>query len=314
MLNDQFFTEVYKHSPIGLIILNEQTEIVDVNKYMFKFFSLNDPEYRGRKFGNVFGCSIVSEEGKVCGETEACLLCDLRGGVLSVLHKGTMIEDTTISHAFVTNHIHSLKWFKISASLISSDVGKYLIVSFADITKEKQYEEMLKHELTIDQATGTINKHNLMGVLMDLTKYAGNFDVLSVGIIDMDNFKDINDHFGHLKGDEVLYSFSELARQAIRKQDIIGRFGGEEFMFVFPGVKIGQAASIIQRIHNEFSAAFVGQKIQRVSFSAGFTELSISDLFTMTKEEIIESVDSYLYQAKQSGKRKFVSDHLTVLL
>jgi diguanylate cyclase (GGDEF)-like protein len=233
---------------------------------------------------------------------------------MNVLNNDAKIEDVTINHAFVTDDIHSLKWFKISAGMVKAEEGKYVIVSFSDITKEKQYEDILKHELTLDHATGTINKQNLMGILMDLTKYANQYNVVSVGIIDMDNFKEINDNYGHLKGDEVLNAFSELARANVRKQDIIGRFGGEEFMFVFPGVGIKQAAAIIQRIHNGLKTTFEGQEIRGISFSAGFTELSISELGEMTKEEIIEKVDGYLYQAKQSGKQKFVSDRKTVLL
>ncbi|MBV5343192.1 GGDEF domain-containing protein, partial [bacterium] len=97
----------------------------------------------------------------------------------------------------------------------------FLVVSFTDITREKQYEELLQHELTIDGATGTINKSSLIEILKELPGFAENNKMVSVGIVDMDDFKLINDNYGHLTGDKVLESFSRIARDSMRKQDII---------------------------------------------------------------------------------------------
>lgn len=313
MVNVQLFAEVYKYSPIGLVILDENTDLMDVNEYMFESFALKKKSFQGKKFGNLFGCSVVAGSDKKCGETEACLLCDLRGGVTSVLEQDAKIKDVTVNHAFEVGSVHTIKWFKLSASSIKSDDKKYAIVSFVDITKEKQYEEMLKHELTLDLATGTVNKNALVGILMDLTKYADAGQCVTVGIIDMDNFKDINDTYGHLAGDDVLQSLSEIARQCIRKKDIIGRFGGEEFMFVFPGADIKRASEIVKRIHDALRGKYEG-KIQGISFSAGFMELTAQDLRVLTKENIIEIVDGYLYDAKNAGKQCFVSKGLSIKL
>jgi diguanylate cyclase (GGDEF)-like protein len=204
-------------------------------------------------------------------------------------------------------------WLKLSASTVEMEEEQLLVVSFTDITREKQYEELLQHELTIDGATGTINKSSLIEILKALPGFSETNQVVSVGIVDMDDFKLINDNYGHLTGDRVLESFSRIARDSMRKQDVIGRFGGEEFMFVFPGVDLVGAAAIMKRIHHALRSEF-SESVEGIGFSAGFIRLDKESLQTFSTEEIIEAVDGLLYRAKDEGKRRFVSPEWSVPL
>ena len=307
-IQDTMFSVVYQHSPIGLVIVDSNSELVKVNNYMFNTFRLDPQDYEGKRFGNVFHCSVVSEGDRICGTTEQCAGCNLRSEVTHALVDLATLEDMTVKHSFCIDGVHTQKWFKISASPVTVDDQQVAVVSFVDISREKQLEEILRNDLTLDLATGTINKHSLISTLMDLAKYSLTDQMISVGIVDLDNFKAINDTYGHLVGDEVLLGFSRISREIIRKRDIIGRYGGDEFMFVFPGVPLAQAAGIVERIQSALKAAFQDTIGKGISISAGFVQLDSQHLEGQTKESIIQQVDDLLYTAKAHGKNRFLAE------
>lgn len=305
-LEQHFFSAIYRYAPIGLVILDKTAAVVDANDYMFNLFKVEKANYQGQQFGNLFNCSNVVDSDRICGEAEACTFCKIRAGLVKELTTKQPLQDLELMNAHKIGGIDKPLWLKLSASTVEMAEDMFLVVSFTDITKEKQYEELLQHELTIDGATGTINKSSLIEILKELPGFADNNKMISVGIVDMDDFKLINDHYGHLTGDKVLESFSRIARESMRKQDIIGRFGGEEFMFVFPGVDLVGAAAIMKRIYTALRDEFQG-KVEGIGFSAGFIQLDSETIRSLTKEEIIETVDGLLYRAKDEGKRRFVS-------
>lgn len=312
-LEQAFFSAIYRNAPIGLVILDKYAAVVDANDYMFKLFKVGKDHYQGKQFGNLFNCSNVADSDHICGEAEACTFCKLRAGLILGLKERQPLPELDLMNAHRVGGVDKPLWLKLSTSPVEVDGEEYLVVSFTDITKEKQYEELLQHELTIDGATGTINKQNLIEILKELPGFAKSNKVVSIGIVDMDDFKKINDNYGHLTGDRVLESFSRIARESMRKQDIIGRFGGEEFMFVFPGVDLIRAAAIMRRIHRALQSEFA-KKVEGIGFSAGFIRLDEESIQRMTKEEIIDAVDGLLYRAKDEGKRRFASPEWIVPL
>lgn len=312
-LEQSFFSAIYRNAPIGLVILDKYAAVVDANDYMFNLFQVDKEHYQGKQFGNLFNCSNVADSDRICGEAEACTFCKIRSGLMAGLSSHMPMQQLELMNAHKVGGVDKPLWLKLSVSPVAVEVEEYLVVSFTDITREKQYEELLQHELTIDGATGTINKQSLIEILKELPGFAEKDQLVSVGIVDMDDFKSINDTYGHLTGDRVLESFSRIARESMRKQDIIGRFGGEEFMFVFPGVDLIGSAAIMKRIHRALQNDFKG-KVEGIGFSAGFIRLDNHAIRLMTKEEIIETVDTLLYQAKKEGKGRFASPEWTVPL
>jgi len=305
-LEQSFFSAIYRYAPIGLVILDKTAAVVDANDYMFNLFQVDKANYQGKQFGNLFNCSNVVDTDRICGETQACTFCKIRAGLVQELNTNQPLQELELMNAHKIGGIDKPLWLKLSASTVDAEGDSFMVVSFTDITREKQYEELLQHELTIDGATGTINKSSLIEILKELPGFAEGNKVVSVGIVDMDDFKKVNDNYGHLMGDRVLESFSRIARDSMRKQDIIGRFGGEEFMFVFPGVDLAGAASIMKRIHHALRSEFQ-DRVEGIGFSAGFMQLDNETIITLTKETIIETVDGLLYQAKNEGKRRFAS-------
>ncbi|BCG01683.1 hypothetical protein PPGU19_062510 (plasmid) [Paraburkholderia sp. PGU19] len=122
--------------------------------------------------------------------------------------------------------------------------------------------------------------------------------LLSVAIIDLDDFKVINDHYGHPAGDRVLQNFAiEVSRQ-LRRTDLFGRLGGEEFAIFFPQTGREQAAGLIESILSSASVSKTQADQPRWTFSAGIDECGFDD----TLSDLISRADAALYRAKRKGK------------
>lgn len=118
-----------------------------------------------------------------------------------------------------------------------------------------------------------------------------------LAIFDIDHFKRINDQFGHLIGDEVLLMFSQLMTQSFREQDMLFRFGGEEFIAIFECPSIEDMACVINRFREKVSA-FNFPQIGKVTVSVGYTEIQPID----TSALLIDRADAALYFAKKNGR------------
>lgn len=122
----------------------------------------------------------------------------------------------------------------------------------------------------------------------------------SIAIMDLDNFKKINDKFGHVAGDKTLVSFSNIAKLTCRESDLICRFGGDEFLFFLPNTTSEQAVSFLERF-----IAVINEDIEHGDLEIPYTVssgiASFPDLDIENMEEIIMAADKALYQAKQNG-------------
>ncbi len=128
---------------------------------------------------------------------------------------------------------------------------------------------------------------------------------LSIAMLDIDDFKLVNDTFGHLKGDEVLKTWGEIILSSIRNSDIAVRYGGEEVLLIFPNTEKEAVFYIVDRIKKKFSKVDfgIGRKITFSAGVAGFPE-DIPELKSL--DDLIEIADRRLYIAKRTGKNKIV--------
>jgi diguanylate cyclase (GGDEF)-like protein len=124
---------------------------------------------------------------------------------------------------------------------------------------------------------------------------------LTIAIIDMDHFKFINDRCGHATGDYVLREFARIGREAVRTQDTLGRWGGEEFLLIMPDATLEVAIATLERLRTlvfaiNLPASGAGL---RVSMSAG---LATRDMQVRSLDELIARADAALYVAKNEGR------------
>lgn len=306
--SSKLFEAVFEYSPVGLVLVNKDTTLRDVNNYMFKSFGFTPHSIQGEKFGNVFHCAAV-ENGGICGGLDACKDCTLRSGVTLVLNEGVTIPDTVMDHNFIIGNTNQKKWFKVSASRIQENGDIFAVVSFVDISTQKQYEELLQHQLSIDLATGTTNKYTLLNTLKSFSLGKEN---ISIAMIDFDNFKSVNDTYGHIVGDRVLNIFSSVAIANTRKNDIVGRFGGEEFMLIFPGASAGFMIQALKRINKSLIETCNRELNFSPTFSAGIAEFSAKQMQEMNVDDIISEADHNLYLSKSRGKNLMTCNGVSI--
>lgn len=154
-----------------------------------------------------------------------------------------------------------------------------------------------------DSLTGLFNHTSLKEYLLREHAQARRYNSpLAYALIDLDNFKNVNDSYGHGAGDQVLKSLAQLLRQRVRKSDIVGRYGGEEFAIIFPGVDETGAATMLEQIREAFGAVVFSAGDERfsVTLSAGVADYQtypeVADLF--------EQTDRALYSAKEQGRNR----------
>ncbi|MGN0375721.1 MAG: GGDEF domain-containing protein, partial [Butyrivibrio sp.] len=160
----------------------------------------------------------------------------------------------------------------------------------------KELEEAANH----DTLTGLYNRRYLMSTLGNWIKETDR--KFLVTIIDIDDFKEINDKYGHLYGDEVLSEFAKIAKNEMKGNGIVARFGGEEFMFCFDGTDYVKAMEILDNIKKQLGEYSQNSRQIVITFSGGMVEYKAPEQI----DNLFNDADDKLYQAKNSGKNRIV--------
>ncbi|MDA3907497.1 MAG: GGDEF domain-containing protein [Sulfurimonas sp.] len=157
--------------------------------------------------------------------------------------------------------------------------------------------------VNIDHLTKIHNRKSIETILIKELKRAKRYKhKLSVIIFDIDNFKNINDTYGHNTGDKVLKNISKVVTATIRETDYFGRWGGEEFIVISTETSLEKALLVAEKIRNSiYEHDF--EEAEKVSCSIGVAQFTSED----THQTIVHNADTALYQAKNSGKNKVVA-------
>jgi diguanylate cyclase (GGDEF)-like protein len=152
-----------------------------------------------------------------------------------------------------------------------------------------------------DEKTKLYNHKFFETVLeMELEKAKRKKEHLSLIIIDIDFFKKVNDKYGHLKADEILFRLSRLMEKTARKSDVVARFGGEEFFILLPETTLDKAKRFAARLRREIKNDSMLKK-HGITVSGGITEYKARD----SKKRFKERADKALYKAKHGGRDRF---------
>jgi diguanylate cyclase (GGDEF)-like protein len=162
-----------------------------------------------------------------------------------------------------------------------------------------------------DPLTGVLTRHlldKIMSAQIEIAKATESTCVLMM--LDLDHFKNINDTYGHLAGDQVIQNFADILKRILRKSDFIFRYGGEEFLVLVPSTNATEAQSITQKLLNEVRSQTLltlDDQLLRYTVSIGLTTIEPSNLSFVTKEVVnhyIGEADSRLYLAKRNGRNR----------
>ncbi len=168
---------------------------------------------------------------------------------------------------------------------------------------ESQYHETIYRMTIMDGLTSVHNKRYLLEQLeREISRAARHRRPLALVMLDIDHFKDVNDIFGHLAGDQVLKEVAQLAKSRLRPDDVIARYGGEEFAVILPETKLDGGILIADELRQMVADevfAFEDEEIQ-VTVSCGVSELAID----WRCHDFLKDADRNLYEAKRSGRNR----------
>ena len=167
------------------------------------------------------------------------------------------------------------------------------------------YQDALRELAMVDELTGLNNRRNLsFTARKEISRSKRSGDSLSLIVMDIDNFKEINDTYGHLCGDHILTGISEILSSISRQEDTVGRWGGDEFMVLMPNTSITDLDTLAERIRakiEQTSFACKGIKIA-VTVTIGGSNLTMTDSFLA----LISRADDALYRGKAGGRNRYV--------
>lgn len=177
-----------------------------------------------------------------------------------------------------------------------------IVISVQDVTEYVAYEYRLIELSKMDYLTRLYNRSHLERRLSEEIERARRYgNSLSIFMIDIDHFKQINDSRGHLCGDEALRELASLLQRVLRSIDVIGRYGGEEFCCVLPQTDAANAYLLAERLREtvaENEMEYGGSRFT-VTISLGIAELTEE---ANTLEKLVKAADDALYRAKHAGR------------
>ncbi len=280
----------------GILLIDNQCNILRHNENFLEMAGVTADEVRRNKCYDVFPSSLC--------HTDNCPLQKIRKG-------DTRCESQTEGVAPDGKTVY----YHLISTPFRGPAGDFLgiVEHITDITARVKAEQALRQseqrykELSIvDELTGLFNKRHFNHHLELESERARRYKLpLSLLLLDIDNFKQHNDTYGHADGDRVLARLGTIIAESIRLNDLGCRYGGEEFTVILPNTSGKDAMVVAERIRARFGAeAFVPtpDHVVRKTVSVGIAEYRTGE----KKEELLERADQNMYAAKQGGKNRVV--------
>lgn len=186
------------------------------------------------------------------------------------------------------------------------EVGKLLILK--DITEQRKREHTLWEDASRDHLTGVYNRRYLSEVgSREFQRAARHGHPLSLILFDLDQFKQVNDTFGHIAGDILLKKVAEICRKATRQEDILARYGGDEFVVLCLDTDEEGALNLAERVRTEIASMTVSYQGELLDATASLGVTSLQDGEPGSMLDLVRQADKALYEAKRGGKNRVCS-------
>ncbi len=209
--------------------------------------------------------------------------------------------------------LNALKHKEAELTRLTETLRREATLRTATLKALASSEAKFKYLAGRDPLTDALNRRAFLEALQNELEAAADAKLpCSLALLDVDHFKNVNDRHGHQAGDEVLKEVARIAGEALRRADLLGRYGGEEFILFFAGAGLRAAFTACERIRQAIGNAhvlFEGKEI-RVTVSLGVTELpahTAGPRDAACLERIIAAADKALYKAKNSGRNRVMT-------
>jgi diguanylate cyclase (GGDEF)-like protein/PAS domain S-box-containing protein len=285
MKSQQEFTSVFRGSPEALIYLDEKSNTININPRFTELFGYTLEEIKGRNINEGF----IHPPGKI--------------------EEGSNLDKTALSKGYFNYETIRKKkdgtCFPVSisgSSIVIDGKLKGIISTYVDITERKNMEQELLKLAHYDVLTGSYSRGYGLALLKQQIKTSNRKkNTILLLYLDVDNFKYINDTFGHKEGDKVLKESVGLFKSTLREIDIICRMGGDEFLLIFPDSSLKESSLIRSRLQKKLSR--LNKSIKKnyiIKFSMGFSEYLPDKPKVL--DELINIADQRMYEEKKKNK------------
>jgi diguanylate cyclase (GGDEF)-like protein len=227
------------------------------------------------------------------------------GKLVAIVIAFTILDTLLFKHAppYILGESHRLilKTFNTVIFITSA-----VLVSLFYSMISYEIRMKLEHTSSTDELTGLYNRRLFSHLAeIELKEMQRNYSALSIIMLDIDNFKTINDKFGHKCGDQALLNVSSILRQTVRPKDILSRWGGEEFIILLPETDIAHAEMVADRLRNNIENLKMACQDNEFSMTVTLGLVS-SHTHNVSLDKLIEQADSAMYAGKAKGKNRYV--------
>ncbi|PLY06647.1 MAG: hypothetical protein C0625_08655 [Arcobacter sp.] len=182
--------------------------------------------------------------------------------------------------------------------------GEHYVISFTDITQLKEKSNLLEYQANHDQLTGLFNRQKFNEIFSKEIKREKRYqNSLCIITFDIDDFKNFNDDYGHMVGDEVLKVISKIVMNSVREHDSVARWGGEEFLVLLPQTQLNGAIQVAEKIRAAIEKYQDSVIPGQITASFGVTKLEKDD----DEVSVLKKADEALYIAKNKGKNLVIA-------
>ena len=272
----------------NIVIVTFKKEITNVNKKFLDFFGIESFDKFIKTKNNIFDF-FQEEFGLITKDLLAQQDCWIK--YIKDLHE----IDRVVK---LKNSNNQNRIFTLNVDYYENK-DDYYVFSLTDITELKEKANLLEYQANHDKLTGLYNRNKFDDLYQKEFKRAKRYsNDLSVILFDIDNFKSVNDKYGHQIGDEVLKEISKILQNNVREADICVRWGGEEFLVLLPQTSLDGAKTAAEKIRSAIISEPISSEKLNVTASFGVSVMSELD----SENSLISRCDVLLYEGKTSGK------------
>jgi len=283
------FHSTFDSAPIGMALVGIDGRFLQANDALCRILGYTQVELQQKTFQEITHPDDLQTDYSMLEE----------------LHTGRR-ESYQIEKRYIHKDGHDI-WVLLSRSTVRDSNNKilYLIAQIQDVTERKNLMDKLSLQANQDYLTNLYNRRFFMEQAeVELARAKRYRKPLSLLMLDIDHFKNINDTYGHKSGDIVLQKLSSLLMEKLRTVDVIGRIGGEEFAILLPESNLDNAAEVAERLREDVAKTEVemdGGAVVHFTVSIGIVVLNDRDI---NLDAMFNLADQALYKAKNGGRNQ----------